>query len=48
MSSTSNDQMVIEILNFFYPRNKISECTVTDSFGDYLAAEMYAEALKRQ
>ncbi|MGY3794107.1 hypothetical protein [uncultured Aquimarina sp.] len=45
MSSISDDQMVMEILNFFYPRNTISEYDVTDSLGD-LAAEMYAEALE--
>ncbi|WP_378176705.1 hypothetical protein [Aquimarina sp. SS2-1] len=45
MSSISNDQMVVEILNFFYPNNTISEYDVTDDLGD-LAAEMYAEALE--
>ncbi|WP_298547506.1 hypothetical protein [uncultured Aquimarina sp.] len=45
MSSIDNDQMVVEILNFFYPRNTISEHDVTDQLGD-LAAEMYAEALE--
>ncbi|MBW1294547.1 hypothetical protein [Aquimarina litoralis] len=45
MSSISDDQMVAEILNFFYPTNTISEHNITNSLGD-LAAEMYAEALE--
>lgn len=45
MNTLQNDQMVVEILNFFYPESSISEHAVTDDLGD-LAAEMYAEALE--
>jgi len=45
MSKILEDQMVAEILTFFYPDDSILEHNVTDDLGD-LAAEMYAEALE--
>ncbi|GAA4106698.1 hypothetical protein GCM10022393_01250 [Aquimarina addita] len=45
MSSLQDDQMVVEILNFFYPKNTITVHTINDELKD-LAAKMYAEALE--
>jgi len=45
MSTLQNDQMVAEVLNFFYPQSSISEYNITDDLRD-LAAKMYVEALE--
>ncbi len=45
MSKIQDEQMVVEILTFFYPNSSISEYDITNDLGD-LAAEMYAEALE--
>ncbi|MDY8137716.1 hypothetical protein [Aquimarina sp. 2201CG5-10] len=45
MSSIQNDEMVADILNFFYPDTTITLHEITEDLRE-LAAEMYAEALE--
>lgn len=45
MSSLQDDQMVVEILNFFYPESTIAVHNINDELKE-LAAKMFAEALE--